>query len=226
MQVVTVRPMTATLTRSIPLSRPASRPFSEPTSSASNRETQRWAEALRRGDERALSKAYDLYHGVVFAAVRRIVLDRVAAEDITQEVFVYLWRNPDRIDPSRGTPGPFLITVARRRAIDYLRSEECRRRREQFVASSSFVGGDRSAEPDVADAIIATELRSQNSNALRQAIRLLPEPERVLIDLVYFQGHTLRGVAVATNSPEGTAKTRVRRALRRLEETMAPQFAC
>jgi RNA polymerase sigma factor (sigma-70 family) len=178
---------------------------------------------LSRGDERALSEVHALYRDTVFAVVRRIVVDRRAAEDVTQEVFLYLWRNPERIDLSRGSIAAFLITVARRRAIDHVRSEESRRRRESVVADGS--GWHNAHAPDVADDVATRDLRVRNSAALRIALGRLPEHERVLIDLVYFGGYTLCGVAKATNAPEGTAKTRVRRALRRLEDLVDVQVA-
>jgi RNA polymerase sigma factor (sigma-70 family) len=173
------------------------------------------AAGLCHGDERSLSEVHVRYRDTVFAVVRRIVVDRRAAEDVTQEVFLYLWRNPERIDLNRGSIAAFLITVARRRAVDHVRSEESRRRRESVVAGSGWANA---PVPDVADDVATRDLRVRNSAAVRVALGRLPENERVLIDLVYFGGYTLCGVAKATNAPEGTAKTRVRRALRRLED--------
>jgi RNA polymerase sigma factor (sigma-70 family) len=181
--------------------------------------------ALCRGDERALTDVHVQYRDLVFEVVRRVVVDHRAAEDVTQEVFVYLWRNAERIDLSRGSIRAYLVTVARRRAIDHVRSEESRRRRENRVSSGPGSGKNEVCTPDFADDVATSDLRARNSAAVQVALKSLPEAERVVIDLVYFHGYTLCGAAAATNAPEGTAKTRVRRALRRLGENVVAQVA-
>ena len=182
----------------------------------------RLTEALCRGDDLALSDAFDRYGDLIFTVVRRIVVDRVIAEDVTQEVLLYLWRNADRIDLTRGSVRALIVTIARRRAIDHVRSEENRRRRELTVATSGKVD---LTVPDIADDVTTSDFRFRSSAAMLTAIESLPETERVAIDLVYYRGHTLRSMAKATNSPEGTAKARVRRALRRLEQILDTQTA-
>lgn len=92
-------------------------------------------ERLCRSDESALAAVYDRYANLVFAAALRIVIDRQAAEDVTQEVFVHLWRNAAVVDQARGGLRPFLVTLARRRAVDHVRQEESRRRRQVRAAS-------------------------------------------------------------------------------------------
>jgi RNA polymerase sigma factor (sigma-70 family) len=179
-------------------------------------EEQRLIQALLRGDDAALSAALALYQDLVFGVVRGIVIDARAAEDVTQDVFLYLWRNAGRVDLLRGSVRAFLVTVARRRAIDYVRREENRRRREDLVAAESPTLWRTTNEPDFADVVATSDSYARNAAALHTAMGKLPDPERVVIDLVYFHSHTLRGAATATNSPEGTAKCRVRRALRRL----------
>ncbi len=173
---------------------------------------------LRCGDESALAAAYDRYANLVFAAARRIVIDRQAAEDVTQEVFVYLWSNVAIVDQARGGLRPFLVTVARRRAVDHVRQEESRRRRQVRAASGWQTVGCETVVPDFADALVARDLSTRSCESLRTALEELPPAEFAAIELAYFRGHTLREVAVATGSPEGTAKSRVRRALRRLEQ--------
>src|SRR5688572_5283119 len=91
-------------------------------------------ERLSGGDEAALVDLYDRYAGFVYGLAVRTLADRQIAEDITQEVFVYLWEHPERIDPGRGTLRGFLGTLTHRRAVDTVRREEARRRREARVA--------------------------------------------------------------------------------------------
>lgn len=175
-------------------------------------------ERLRRNDESALAAVYERYANLVFAAARRIVIDRQAAEDVTQDVFVYLWSNAANIDQTRGGLRPFLVTVARRRAVDHVRQEESRRRRQLRAASGWQPVGCETFVPDFADALVTTDTSARSCESLRAALEELPPAEFAAIELAYFRGHTLREVAVATGSPEGTAKSRVRRALRRLEQ--------
>ena len=182
-------------------------------------------EALCRRDEKALNSVYGLYKDRVFEVVRHVVVDRRAAEDVTQEVFLYVWRNADRIDLSRGGLRAFIVTVARRRAIDHVRSEVSRRRREERVTARTLQNGSHPAQPDFSDEVVARSSDAQRAAGVRAALLQLAEAERVAIDLAYFRGHTLRQVAVATNSPEGTTKARVRRALRHLQENANVQAA-
>ena len=91
-------------------------------------------ERLSGGDETALAELYDRYAGFVYGLAVRTLLDRPTAEDVTQEVFVFLWEHPERIDPGRGTLRGFLATLTHRRAVDAVRQEEARRRRETRVA--------------------------------------------------------------------------------------------
>jgi RNA polymerase sigma-70 factor, ECF subfamily len=172
-------------------------------------------DALRRRDERSLRDAYALYSGRVQRVVRSIVVDQRAAEDVTQEVFLYLWRNAENVDLSRGGMGAFITTVARRRAIDHVRSEVSRRAREDRVAVTSYPGSVGAL--DFSEDVVHEISRARSSEDLHTALQRLAEDERVAIELAYFHGHTLRQVAVATNSPEGTTKSRVRRALRTLQ---------
>lgn len=174
-------------------------------------------ERLRRNDERALAIAYDRYANLVFTTARRVVIDRQAAEDVTQEVFVHLWRNAAMVDQARGGLRPFLVTLARRRAVDHVRQEESRRRRQVRAASGWLGVGGESVVADFADILVARDTSVRRSASLHAALDDLPPAELVAIELAYFRGHTLRQVADATGSPEGTAKSRVRRALRRLE---------
>ena len=180
-------------------------------------------ERLRRNDERALAAAYERYASLVFATARRIVIDPQAAEDVTQEVFVCLWSHADLVDQARGGLRPFLVTLARRRAVDHIRQEESRRRRQVRAANGWQTLGCEMAVPDFADALVARDTSRRSCASLRSALEELPLAEFTAIELAYFRGHTLREVAVATGSPEGTAKSRVRRALRRLEQHVALQ---
>ena len=173
-------------------------------------------ERLAGGDETALAELYDRYAGFVYGLAVRTLLDRPTAEDITQEVFVFLWEHPERIDPGRGTLRGFLATLTHRRAVDAVRQEEARRRRETRVARRD--GGDM---PDVDAAMI----RSETTGRVRTALEVLPEPQRQALELAYFDGYTYRQVANVLGIPEGTAKSRLRLALTRIAENLGSELS-
>jgi RNA polymerase sigma factor (sigma-70 family) len=158
------------------------------------------------GDETALGRVYDLYSGQVYALAARVTRDDAAAEDVTQEVFVHLWLHPTAFDPDRGTLRNWLATLAHRRAVDCVRREEARRRRDRISADHA------QAFPDPADGAITGTLGER----VRAALSSLPDEQRATIMLAYFDGMTYREVARALNIPEGTAKSRIRMGMRRL----------
>jgi RNA polymerase sigma-70 factor (ECF subfamily) len=172
-------------------------------------------ERLSGGDETALAELYDRYAGLVYGLAVRTLVDRQAAEDITQEVFVSLWEHPERIESERGTLRGFLATFTHRRAVDAVRREEARRRRESRVARAD---GD---VPDVAESV----LRSDTAGKLRTALDVLPEAQRRALELAYFHGYTYRQVADLLGIPEGTAKSRLRLALTRIAEHLGPEMS-
>jgi RNA polymerase sigma-70 factor (ECF subfamily) len=172
-------------------------------------------ERLSGGDETALAELYDRYAPFVYGLALRTLLDRPAAEDVTQEVFVFLWEHPERIDPGRGTLRGFLATLTHRRAVDAVRREEARRRRETRVARGE---GDM---PDVDAAVI----RSETTGRVRTALEVLPEAQRRALELAYLDGYTYRQVAQVLGIPEGTAKSRLRLALSRIAENLGSELS-
>jgi RNA polymerase sigma-70 factor (ECF subfamily) len=172
-------------------------------------------ERLASGDETALVDVYDRYAAFVYALAARILVNKQAAEDVTQEVFVYLWEHADRIEPGRGTLRGYLGTLTHSRSVDVVRQEEARRRRETRVARED------AAVPDVADAAV----RSVTSGSVRTALDLLPEAQRRALELAYFDGYTYRQVAHVLGIPEGTAKSRLRMALARIANSLDPELS-
>jgi RNA polymerase sigma factor (sigma-70 family) len=172
-------------------------------------------ERLSSGDETALVELYDRYAGFVFGLAVRTLVDRQIAEEVTQEVFVSLWEHPKQIEPGRGTLRGFLGTLTHRRAVDAVRREEARRRREVRVAWHE------GSVPDVADVV----LRSDTTGRVRTAVEVLPDAQRQALELAYFGGYTYRQVAEVLGIPEGTAKSRLRLALTRIAEHLGPELS-
>lgn len=160
------------------------------------------------GDERALQMIYERYSPLVYGLSRRVTASTAHAEEITQEVFVYLWQNPDRFDAERGTLRAFLGAVAHRRSVDEVR------RNTRRVAREDRIGGD-ATNLDMIEISDGVE-RSQTAERVRAAVSSLPEQQREAVLLAYFGGFTFRQVAEQLGIPEGTAKSRLRLGLSKL----------
>ncbi len=168
--------------------------------------------AIGRWQEDALAEVYRRHGGAAFALARRLLNDRQLAEEVLQEVFLRLWNTPERFDPERGSLRAYLLAQTHGRAVDLLRSETSRRRREEREARESTSFGD-DIEREVIDLTV--------SEKVKEVVAGLPTDERKAIELAYFGGHTYRQVAVMLEAPEGTVKSRFRTGLRRLRKDLA-----
>ncbi len=167
--------------------------------------------SLAQKDEGALAEIYRRHSGQVFGLARRLTRNDALAEEVSQEVFLRLWKQPAKFDPSRGTLRTFLLTHTHGRSIDLIRSESARRMREDKENSLMTTTG-RSIDEHVIDLTIAETVRT--------AVSQLTDDERRAIELAYFDGHSYREVAVLLDQPEGTIKSRIRTGLRRLGTTL------
>jgi RNA polymerase sigma factor (sigma-70 family) len=162
-------------------------------------------------DHHALTEMYDQFGSYVFGLAARVIGDRRAAEDVTQDVFLQLWERPEAFDPERGRLRTFVGTLAHRRAIDLVRREEARRRRTARDAAGVL------PIPDVDELAIAIV----TAEHVRYEVEQLPAEQRAAIELAYFAGRTYRQVAEELGIPEGTAKSRMRLGLRRIADALA-----
>ena len=170
------------------------------------------AARLAAGDDHALAEVFDRLAPIVYGGALRVLGDGTAAQDVVQDVFVELWSNPGRYDPDAGTLRTYLTMVARHRAVDLLRSEMRRVARQEH--SYRLSPGQPDASP--CDEVMASETAA----AVRAAIQLLPDGQRQIVELAYFGGLTCREAAQAAGIPEGTAKSRLRLALAKLEAVL------
>ncbi len=174
------------------------------------------AARLAAGDDHALAEVFDYLAPTVYGAALRVLGEGSAAQDVVQDVFVELWSHPDRYDPKAGTLGTYLIVLARHRAVDLVRSELRRLARQERHYRLTPGGPD----PTPSDAVTAAD----TADAVRAAVSLLPEGQRQVVELAYFHGLSYREVALATGIPEGTAKSRLRLALAKLESALDRQL--
>jgi RNA polymerase sigma-70 factor, ECF subfamily len=166
--------------------------------------------AIARRDSRSLQEAYRQHEGCVFALARRLLIETSMAEEVVQEVFLRLWKDPGRFDADRGSLRSFLLAEAHGRSVDLLRSETARRARE-----------DRDARRMVPPLDIDREVEQMETvERVRGAVAALPAAERAAIELAYFGGHTYVEVARLLGEPEGTVKSRIRTGLTRLRDQM------
>jgi RNA polymerase sigma-70 factor (ECF subfamily) len=168
---------------------------------------------LAAGDPDALAEVYRQFSGLVFGLARRVLKEQSLAEDVTQEVFVFLWQHPERFDPSRGTLRTWLALLAHRRSVDRLRSEV---RRSQAEARAEIDAATAPVAAEADDVVTAAWL----SGRVQEALSKLPAEQRDAVVLAYFGGRTYRQVATELAIPEGTAKSRLRLALGRLDELL------
>jgi RNA polymerase sigma-70 factor, ECF subfamily len=160
--------------------------------------------AVARYHREGLAEAYRRHAGAVYGLARRITLDADRAEEVVQEVFLGLWREPERFDPDRGSLRSWLLAQAHGKSVDLVRSESSRKRREEREARLRAEAG-YDIEREVWDLAVAERVR--------QAMGALREEERRAIQLAYFGGHTYREVARILGEPEGTVKARIRTGL-------------
>ena len=168
--------------------------------------------AVGRYHRDALAEIYRRHAGAVLALARRVLADATLAEEVVQEVFLMLWREPERFDPERGSLRSFLLARAHGRSVDVVRAETSRRRREERDARMQAESG-YDLEREVWDMAMAERVRV--------ALDGLRPEERRPIELAYFGGHTYREVACMLGEPEGTVKTRIRTGLRDVRQVLA-----
>lgn len=159
------------------------------------------------GNQEAFSEFYDLVSPIVFGIVRRVLVDRALAEEALQEVMLELWRLAPRFDAAAGSVTGWVSTIAHRRAVDRVRSEQSHRNRNEAEANKVDIPFDSVAESIGGD---------MEKDRLREALSQLPAAQRESIVLAYFGGKTYREVAAQLGIAEGTAKTRIRDGLQKL----------
>jgi RNA polymerase sigma-70 factor (ECF subfamily) len=170
--------------------------------------------AIGGGDDAAMAVIMRRHREPVVAFARRLVGDRARAEEVGQEVFLRLWQRSDRYDPARGSLRAFLLATTHGRALDTLRSERARTRREARGTARPEQEMQGADSPVVARTV---------ADAVRRALADLPEAERRAVELAYLGGHSYRTVAAMLGAPEGTVKSRIRHGLARLRTALAAQ---
>lgn len=170
-----------------------------------------------RNDTKAFAELYDRFNRVVYSVILNILRSPAEAEEVLQEVFVTLWNKRSEYDFSKSSPVTWMVTMARNRSIDKLRSNE-------------FKGSMKSGSIDESPALSSVETEGENplENALldekqrliQQALQSLPQDQQIIIRVAYFEGLSQSEIAQRYSIPLGTVKTRMRLAMKKLYELL------
>jgi len=171
--------------------------------------------AVAGGDEKAFARLYDLVAPRVYGLIRRVLRDPAQAEEVAQEVLVEVWRTAARFDPARGSATAWICTIAHRRAVDRVRSEQAAADRLAFVGR---------AQVDIPYDAVADEVSGRlERQQVRRCLHDLTELQRQAVTLAYYQGHTYPQVAELLGAPLPTVKTRMRDGLIRLRDCLGSE---
>ena len=191
---------------------------SQAVAQAPSMHEQEWAGLLARiaaGDQPALAEFYDASSAKVFGLVMKILADRTVAEEVTMDVYTQVWRRASTYDTERGTPGSWLMMLAKTSAIDRFRSSYLERGRQVPLDHAAEVPGDR-ATPEQYSAGL------ERQRLVQEALASLTAEQRQAIALAYYWGLSQSEIADRLQLPLGTVKTRMRLGMIRLREVLAP----
>jgi RNA polymerase sigma-70 factor (ECF subfamily) len=167
------------------------------------------------GDEDAFRGLFRRYAPSALALARRVVRQPFLAEEIVQEAFLAIWRNPGGYDRGRGSVKSWLMAMVHHRAVDMVRREESQRRRAEDAQVADVVPIE-----DIADSVAEElDLRGER-RAVRTALQALPEEQRQVIELMYFGGLSQSAIAGRLDLPLGTVKSRTLLGMRRLRRAL------
>jgi RNA polymerase sigma-70 factor, ECF subfamily len=167
---------------------------------------------LQQREPEALAELYDRYGGMAYRLILRMVRDEGIAQDLVQETFLRAWNRAAAFDSERGAAGPWLLTIARNRAIDYLRAQG-----RQSQNTLEFNEIERPALfTDFPDEALNFDLARQ----VKRALERLSLQQREAIELAYFEGLSQSEIAGRMGQPLGTVKTWTRRAMQQMRETL------
>ena len=187
----------------------------EPTRQVHEQEWGLLIAQIARGDQAAIATLYDRTSPQVYGLVLKILDNREVAEEVTLDVYTQVWRQAHSYDETRGTPGAWLMTLARTRAIDRYRAGAAERGRIESLDTVEFFASDgETPEQDLAG--------QERRRYVQQAMALLTAEQRKAIVLAYFYGLSQSEIAEKLNLPLGTVKTRMRLGMMKLRDALVP----
>ena len=169
-------------------------------------------QAIQASDAGALSQLYDRYNGILKALILRVVHNEAEADDLLQEIFMEIWNQAKNFSAQKGKPLGWMVTLARRRAIDGLRKKQAYARAEERLQNEVEQQPDAWVHNATEEAIVLSDTRV----LIRKVISGLPPAQQQAIDLAFFRGMSQREIAAKTNTPLGTVKTRLELGLKKI----------
>jgi RNA polymerase sigma-70 factor (ECF subfamily) len=167
---------------------------------------------IQARDADALSQLYDRYNGILKALILRVIHNEAEADDLLQEIFMEIWNQAKNFSAQKGKPLGWMVTLARRRAIDGLRKKQAYARAEERLQSETEQQPDAWVHNATEEEIILGDTRI----LIRKVINGLPPAQQQAIDLAFFRGMSQREIAAQTNTPLGTVKTRLELGLKKI----------
>jgi RNA polymerase sigma-70 factor (ECF subfamily) len=168
--------------------------------------------AIQAEDPDALSQLYDRYNGILKALILRVIHNEAEADDLLQEIFMEIWNQAKNFSSQKGKPLGWMVTLARRRAIDGLRKKQAYARAEERLQNETEQQPDAWAHNATQEEILLSDTR----DLIRNVIAGLPPAQQEAIDLAFFRGMSQREIASKTNTPLGTVKTRLELGLKKI----------
>jgi RNA polymerase sigma-70 factor (ECF subfamily) len=168
--------------------------------------------AIQAEDSDALSQLYDRYNGILKALILRVIHNEAEADDLLQEIFMEIWNQAKNFSSQKGKPLGWMVTLARRRAIDGLRKKQAYARAEERLQNETEQQPDAWVHNSTEEEIVLSDTRS----LIRKVISVLPPAQQQAIDLAFFRGMSQREIAAKTNTPLGTVKTRLELGLKKI----------
>ncbi len=166
----------------------------------------------------ALNELYGRYGRTLKAVIDSVVHEEAEADDVLQEIFLQIWKEANNYSPKAGKPLGWVVTIARRRAIDRLRRRQAYSRARDRYSEQLDRQPQQRPRRDSEDPFVLDDLR----RFLKKKMRCLPEHQREAIDLAFFNGLSHREIAAVTDTPLGTVKTRLELGLQKLTQSMRP----
>jgi RNA polymerase sigma-70 factor (ECF subfamily) len=169
-------------------------------------------QGIQQGEADALSELYDRYNGIIKALILRVIHNEAEADDLLQEIFMEIWNQAKNFSAQKGKPLGWMVTLARRRAIDGLRKKQAYARAEERLQSET----EQQPEAWMHNTTETEISRGDTRELIRKVIDSLPLPQQQAVELAFFQGMSQREIAAKTNTPLGTVKTRLELGLKKI----------
>lgn len=169
---------------------------------------------IQAEDPEALSQLYDRYNGILKALILRVIHNEAEADDLLQEVFMEIWKQAKNFSPQKGKPLGWMVTLARRRAIDGLRKKQAYARAGERLQAETEQQPDAWVHNSTEEEVTFSDTRI----LVRKVINRIPPAQQEAVELAFFRGMSQREIAAKTNTPLGTVKTRLELGLKKIYE--------